>query len=194
LRAPETLSWVNAQTFLAQQRGHDVVHVLDAPFVEVAGLVHVEDLAVEVPDGGEVLALQGGLELFEDLVEVLLESGSRQEIEHKARQEQGDHPAGRQGDGLTAGAGHETPDLPLIDGLVVQGLARLPESVDVADRGSQTDAEALGDVVRGQTLGGIERGAHVQEAGGGCVRVRLGFPGHGQVLDHQCPLLSWVGG
>ena len=81
----------DAQALLAQQRRHDVVHVLDAALVEVAGLVHVEDLAVEVPDGGEVLAPQRRLELREDVVEVLLEAGAGEEVEHAAREEQRHH-------------------------------------------------------------------------------------------------------
>lgn len=60
-------------------------------------------------------------------------------------------------------------------------LDRLPEGVDVAHRGPQTDAEALGDVVCGKALGGAESGAHFQKAGGWRVRVRPDFPRHGQV-------------
>src|SRR6185437_1685405 len=48
----------DAQALLAQERGHDVVDVLEPPLVEVARLVHVEDLAIEVPDRAEVLAAQ----------------------------------------------------------------------------------------------------------------------------------------
>lgn len=115
-------------------------------------VVHLVDLAVEVSDGGEVLPLEQGLELGEDLVEVLLESGTGEEVEHPPRQEQRDHLAGRQGDRLAPRARHDPPDLPLAHELVVQGLAGLLESVDVADRGPQADPEALGDVMHRQAL------------------------------------------
>src|SRR5262245_23254398 len=62
----------DAEAVFAQKRGDDVVHVLEPALVEMARLVHVEDLAVQIFGGGEVFSLEGGLELLEDVVEVLL--------------------------------------------------------------------------------------------------------------------------
>jgi hypothetical protein len=55
----------DAQPVLSEQSGDDVVHVLHPALVEVASLVHVEHLPVQVAGGQEVLALQRRLELLE---------------------------------------------------------------------------------------------------------------------------------
>jgi hypothetical protein len=63
------------EAVLAQEGGHDIAHVLDAALVEVAGLVHVEHLPVQVLGEEVVLALERRLELGEHLVEVLPKPG-----------------------------------------------------------------------------------------------------------------------
>src|SRR4029079_3038584 len=97
--------------------------VIETALVEVARLVDVEDLAIEVARGHEVPAPQRRLDLREHVVEVLLEAGAGQEVEHAAREEEGDHLARRERVRLPAGRGHEAPNLALARQLLVERLA-----------------------------------------------------------------------
>src|SRR5262249_27746022 len=64
--APASDAFVgHAKALLTKQRGDDVIHILEAALVEVARLIHVEHLAIEVPDGCEVLPPERGLEFRE---------------------------------------------------------------------------------------------------------------------------------
>jgi len=77
-----------AQAVLAQQRGDDVVDVLDAALIKVARLVHVEDLAVQVTDRQRLLFFNVASSFLKTSSRSLLEPGAGQEVEHAARQEQ----------------------------------------------------------------------------------------------------------
>ena len=114
------------QALLAQEGGQDLVHVLDAPRVQVGRFVHVEDLAVQVARRREVATAQRGLEAREHIVQIFLEAGPGQEVEHPAREEQAEHLAGGQRQRFAPSGRHQPPDFApvrnfrvLVGGLVV---------------------------------------------------------------------------
>src|SRR4051794_27418955 len=109
----------------------------------MAGLVHVKDLPIEVSCRQEVLSLERGFELGEDLIEVLLEAGPCEKVEHSAGEEQGDHLGRRQRDGLPASCRHQAPDLASANDLLVQGLVGASKGVQVTERGLGADLEPL---------------------------------------------------
>jgi len=138
----------DAQAFLAQQRGHDVIDVLDAIAVDVGRLVHVEDLPLEVARVVVALA-QRDFEFLEDVVEVLLEAGAGEEVEHAARQEERDHLRGAERDRLAACGRVHAPDLALAVEGFLEGLAGVRQGAQVADRRAHADPEAFSDFVDG---------------------------------------------
>jgi hypothetical protein len=133
-----------------QQSGEDVVHVLEAALVDVGRLVHVVELAVEVARGDGVLGLDGRLQRREHLVEVFIEAGAGEEVEHAAREEERDHLALREPDRLVARGRHQPPDLAPSDALLGERLARSLERLQVAQGGAGVHVEARGDVVDGR--------------------------------------------
>src|SRR5262249_22830853 len=131
---------------------HDVVHVLEAPLIKVPGLVHIEDLAIEVADGREVLSPQGRLDLREYVVEILLEPGAGEKIEHAAIEEERAQLRRRKRDRLPARRRHESPHFALTVRLLAKWLTGSLKCLDVSQGGPRIDLEPLTDVVDGHAL------------------------------------------
>src|SRR5207244_2504946 len=72
----------------------------------------------------------------------------------------------RERDGLPARRFYQPPDLSASHRLLVQRLAGSPERVQVPQSGLRADVKALGDVVEGDTVRGVQEDPHLVKATG----------------------------